>query len=196
MPRNESGFTLLEVMAAVALLGLVYTVLGNAGIQGLQHEGEAERRITASLLADQVLEEIEAGLAAGVAPRPGEEQREAGDYAVTVRVEPFDLVLPEVEPPEGREGGRARRPGQSRREQAAPASSLLVGQGGRASPLRRIEVEVRWVEGWGERSVARTTFALDPEEAAPALAALDAAAPAAGGQPGGRLPPGGTGGPQ
>jgi prepilin-type N-terminal cleavage/methylation domain-containing protein len=181
MRRAERGFTLLEVMAAVAVLGLVYTVLGRAGIQGLQHEGEAERRIAASLLADQVLEEIEAGLEAGVVPRLGEEEREVGEFAVAITVQPYDLLLPEPEETApGATGERGpRRPGQSLRDEEADLGpSLLVGARGDPSPLRRIDVRVIWVEGFGERSVERTSFGLDAQAAQESLAALDAAAEA------------------
>ena len=36
MKRSETGFTLLEVLAAVALLGILYTTLAGVAIQGLR----------------------------------------------------------------------------------------------------------------------------------------------------------------
>jgi prepilin-type N-terminal cleavage/methylation domain-containing protein len=182
--RSE-GFTLLEVMAAVAVLALVYTVLARTGILGLQHEGEAERRLQASLLADLKLEEIETALEAGTPPQVGEEESQVDDFVVVVSVSPFDLVLPEVEEPrkESR-AGEPRRPGRSLRDVQQLGPSLLVGERGQPSPLRRIDVRVGWLEGFGERSVVRTTFGLDPVAAQEALAALDASAEAqSGSQP-------------
>ena len=36
MRRSDAGFTLLEVMAAVAILGIVYVAIARSAIQGLQ----------------------------------------------------------------------------------------------------------------------------------------------------------------
>ena len=47
MSIRPDGFTLLEVLASVAILGIAYITLGSSGIQGLQHEGEARRRLEA-----------------------------------------------------------------------------------------------------------------------------------------------------
>jgi prepilin-type N-terminal cleavage/methylation domain-containing protein len=63
---RERGFTLFEVMAAVLVLGMLYAVLANAAMQGLQSEGETRRRLQASLIADRALAEIETQLALGV----------------------------------------------------------------------------------------------------------------------------------
>ena len=57
MKRPTDGFTLLEVLAAVAILGIWFVVLASVGIQGLRAEGTNERRIRASLLADTILSE-------------------------------------------------------------------------------------------------------------------------------------------
>ncbi len=58
MRRAERGLTLLEVLAAVAVLGLLYTVLASAAVQGLRSEGESRRRLEASLLMDEQLVQI------------------------------------------------------------------------------------------------------------------------------------------
>ena len=179
--RARHGFTLLEVLAAVALLGIAYTVLGGAGIQGLQHEGEAERRFRATLLADRVLEGLESGFDLGAAPPLGDDERSEGDFVVTVRVAPFEVVVPERERPRGlsRAEDRARGLGEARRDGPDLGPGLLAGEGGQPAPLRRVEVVVRWQEGWGEREVRRTTFGLDATAAAEAIASLSAAAEAA-----------------
>ena len=66
MSRAERGLTLLEVLAAVALLGILYTALAATTSQGIWNEFESRQRLEASLLADEVLARIELDLRAGV----------------------------------------------------------------------------------------------------------------------------------
>ena len=175
---HDDGFTLLEVLAAVAILGIAYITLGSSGIQGLQHEGEARRRFEASLLADSVLSEIEAEIEAGVAPPLGDDEREEGDFKIAVKVAPFSIVVPEEQGNGGKRLGDARSrlggSGAQAQPPAIPGPSLLGGDSGPGgvSPLRRIDVKIVWNEGFGERSVSRTTFALDPEAARGTLDAI------------------------
>ncbi|MEB2345654.1 MAG: type II secretion system protein [Deltaproteobacteria bacterium] len=190
-PERTRGFTLLEVMAAFALLAIAYTTLGGAGAQSLQKEGEAARRLDASLLADRVLEGLEAAFEQGAAPPLGEEERTEGLYTVAIRVAPWEPVIAERERPLAveRSERRERRPGESIRddEGASLGPSLLHGERGQPGPLRRVDVVVSWDEGWSQARVVRTTFGLDPEAAAASLEALGAAAGAGAGQGG---PPG------
>lgn len=180
--RRVRGFTLLEVLAAVAILAIAYTTLGSGGLQGLQQEGEARRRLQASLLADGAIAEIESAIAAGTTPPVGEEETERDGYRLLVSVAPFTLVVPE---PQTAGGGKRLGNAQSRlggdrsAERFAPGESLLgpsgAGRGGE-SALRRITVRVVWDEGFGERSATRTTFALDAEAAAATIQGLAQAA--------------------
>ena len=188
--RGEGGgFTLLEVMAAVALLGTVYTVLGGAGIQGLQHEGESRRRIQASLLADALLAEIEGSIDAGRVAEAGKQQSREGDFAVEIEVAPLDLVLPDDPNPLPAPPQSSGLGGKQPNIPDALSASLLHGDGRSPSPLRRVTVRVAWTEGWGDRSVVRTTYAFDAESVRDELAALDQTAPAAApGQPGVQAP--------
>lgn len=182
MRTENAGFTLLEVLAAVAILAIAYTTLGSTGLQGLQHEGEARRRLEASLLADAAIAEIESAIDAGTAPPVGDEETEQDGYRIQVSVQPFRLVVPE---PLAERGGKRLGNAQSRLggdrsgERVAPGESLLgpsaAGRGGN-SPLRRIDVHVVWDEGFGERTTTRTTFALDAEAAAATIQALAQAA--------------------
>ncbi len=188
---HRGGFTLLEVMAAVAILGIAYITLGSSGIQGLQHEGEARRRFRASLLADSALAEIEAQLEAGVAPPLGQDEREDDGFKVAIEVTPFTIDIPEEEAASGKRLGNARsRLGGADAQSSQPLipgpSLLGGGKGpGGASPLRRIDVHVVWEEGFAERSVSRTTFGIDREAAGPTIDAIEQAQAAGQQQQGG-----------
>jgi prepilin-type N-terminal cleavage/methylation domain-containing protein len=158
LPR--AGFTLLEVMAAVAVLGLVYVVVARVAIQGLQTEGDASRRLRASLLADRALSDLELELAGGAAPRVGETETSEEEFTVVVEVSPFDIgsILQD-------EGGESQRA-------PAPTSTLqLLSPSARGGipTLLSIVARVTWIEGVSEREVTRTTFVFDAEAAAPLL---------------------------
>jgi prepilin-type N-terminal cleavage/methylation domain-containing protein len=156
----HAAFTLLEVLVAVGVLGLLYTVLAGVAMQGLRAEGESGRELRASLLADGALAELETSGDFRVAPPV---EREEEDFVVTVEVAPFELELP---------ASRRRERGERANE---PTASLIHGgPGSQTSPLRRIEVTVRWSEGVFEREVRRTSFALDSEAAVPILESLAA----------------------
>jgi prepilin-type N-terminal cleavage/methylation domain-containing protein len=151
--RSDAAFTLLEVMAAVAVVAIVFTTLARVANQGLQSQGTSKRRFEASLLADAVLSQIEVDLAAGTAPAIGLSESEEGFFHVTVDVTPFDLasaVPAFAGPPE-----------------EAPGLSLsLPGAGADAgadaeSPVRTIEITVAWTEGRNELRVYRTTYGID-----------------------------------
>jgi len=160
------AFTLLEVMAAVAVLGLVYVVVARGAIQGLKTEGDAGRRLRASLLADRVLNDLEVELAAGEAPRVGETETSEEQFTVTVEVRPFDVagLLQE-----GLQEGDAATA-------ATTGLQLLQPSVGAGVPtLLAIAVRVAWIEGVSERAVTRSSFAFDAEAAAPLLAGLGAA---------------------
>lgn len=183
MRAADPGFTLLEVMAAFALLAIAYTTLAGAGAQGLQKEGEAARRLRASLLADRVLTGLELAFDQGAGPPLGEEQREEGPFTVTIRVAPWEPAIPERERPLGLERRargleQERRPGEAAIERDGDASSgasLIAGTRGQPGPLRRVDVVVTWAEGWSDGRVARTSFGLDGEAAAATVSALAAA---------------------
>jgi prepilin-type N-terminal cleavage/methylation domain-containing protein len=160
MRRSSAAFTLLEVMAAVAVVAIVFSTLARVASEGLRSQGISKRRLEASLLVDAQLAEIEVQFASGIAPEIGESESEEDPFSISVSVTSFDI------------------------ESAIPASGFgdtdpatqatLAGVlGDEVSPVRAIEISVTWLEGLDEYSVIRNTFGIDPV----ALAALAGAAP-------------------
>lgn len=164
--RSAPGFTLLEVLAAVAILGLWYVVLASLAIQGLRAEGESARRLRASLLVDEIVADFETQLASGSAPALGSDEMERDGYQVRIEITPFELPSWLQDP------GGTNAPAATGGRRGI-ASSLLRGHAGNPSPLRTIRVEVAWREGFEERHVRRTTFGFDLQAAGPLLKPLD-----------------------
>jgi prepilin-type N-terminal cleavage/methylation domain-containing protein len=160
-----AGFTLLEVLAAVALLGLVYVAVLQGASQGMQTEGDASRRLRASLLADWTLSDLEFALAAGTAPPVGRTESSEEEFTVVVEVSPFDLasILP---PPAGEDGWPA--------PSTPPPQLLQPSVRGGVPTLLSIAVQVAWIEGISQREVTRTSFAFDAEAAAQFLEGISA----------------------
>lgn len=182
--KRSAGFTLLEVLAAVAVLGLVYSVLATAAIQGLRAEGDAGRRLRASLLADQRITDIEAQVALGQSPEIGETESEEDEFVVRTVVEPLDLDIGDTKASKRAKDRLERvvgaRPKAGKDETGkGDAGTLLHPAGASKQPLlRRIDLRVTWAEGEAEQSVRRTSFGLDMVAAAPLIEQLVAAAEA------------------
>ena len=167
----RAGFTLLEVLAAVAVLGFTVTMLARGAIQGMRYEGDASRRLAASLIADRALFEVESALAIGTLPQVGRQEREEGEFRLVLEVAPVDPVALGVpflfSGPLAEAGGRTAGP-------AAQTRSDLPA-------LLLVTVQIAWTEGLVEQSVTRTTFAYDATETARAIgseAPAEASAPA------------------
>ena len=173
MPARRRGFTLFEVMAAVLVLGLIFSVLAEVTIQGLRAEGSSRRRLEASLLADEVLHDLEGQLLAGAFPEVGSSEQELGDYRVTVDVEPFD-----PSPYLALQSGADEADGADRDRESEIPSLLAPPANGEPGLIRTFQVAVHWSEGFDEHKVRRTTFAYD-------VAALASYVEAAGGAAGG-----------
>jgi prepilin-type N-terminal cleavage/methylation domain-containing protein len=157
--RRRSGFTLLEVLAAVAILGGLYIVLAGVAMQGLRAEGESQRRLEASLLADHHLSELEIQLEAGTPPELGRTESEEDLFRIELEVKPFEISLPA---PSTEAGDGAELP--------SPADDTGTAA---LAALRTIELTVSWLEGEEERSVVRTTYAFDLEAASELVEGLD-----------------------
>ena len=153
-PRS-TGFTLLEVLAAVLVLGLVYTMLAEAAIIGLRSEGIDRRRAEASLLADRELAWVEGMVATGLPLESGLTTREEEPYRISVEVLPEDVLSLMPPAPE------TAVPGAGEEELA----TLLVDERGE-SRLQRLRVAVEWDEGAESESVERITWIFDTSELA------------------------------
>lgn len=181
MRRDErhAGFTLLEVLAAVAVLGLVYSVLATAAIEGLRAEGDAARRLRASLLADQRMTEIEEQVAMGQMPDLGTTEAEEDEFIVRTEVKPLDPGIAETKASKRAQERLDRMVGARPAGGMTETGTLLHPTGKTNQPLlRRIDLEVVWTEGTEERRVHRTTYGIDIVAAAPLIEQLVAAAQA------------------
>ena len=151
--RADGGFTLFEVLAAVAILGVLFVVLANIAIDAMRFEGEASRRLRAALLADRVLGDIERGFALGSAPPVGTTESEENGFQVVAEVRPFDLA-----------GFAATL------ADPQPTGAQAPGQG--PPPLLEIEVVVGWIEGSTPLEIRRLTYGFDLTAAQGALEAI------------------------
>jgi len=68
MRRQENGFTLIEVLAVVVIIGLIVAPLLSLFTSGLQHTHSARRRKLAAYVAQMAMEEV---VAARPPERPG-----------------------------------------------------------------------------------------------------------------------------
>lgn len=157
MRRPETGLTLLEVLAAVMLLGIVYTLLATKSTEGIWNQGNSRRRLEASLLADQVLAEIETAYAIGSAParEATSEERDDG-FRIETSIENY---RPEEPPPDPAE------PTAARELQVGAADVFGDERGLRPGVLVQVRVRVSWLDLGFEKSVERLTWIFDTEAA-------------------------------
>lgn len=140
--EGTQGFTLLEVMIAVAILGVSLLALMNFQSQSLLAHARAQRISVATLLARQkmgeILLEIEKGIPKGEFPESKEEE---GTFEEAKYPDYFwKLEIKKVELPTA--GGGGGEEGQA--EVMAQAMQLLTEE------LSRSTREVRLTVGWEE----------------------------------------------
>jgi prepilin-type N-terminal cleavage/methylation domain-containing protein len=163
MRSSDGGFTLIEVLGAVAILAILYTTLSTVAIRGLRSEGESRRMLEASLLADWELSEFELELQTGAAPEIGTTLSEEEDgFTVTWEVTPLQTEIFKTALEEEQERDAANPAAQT-----APVSTGQTGvPGDGAPPFLQVELRVSWLEAEYEHSVTRTIFAVDEDAAA------------------------------
>lgn len=164
--RSETALTLLEVMAAVALLGILYAYLAKAASQGILTTGDSRWRLEASLLLDEEFAALERQLGDGAPIDVGSTEEERDLFTIERISEPLALPLELLEEPA--EGS---------------ALSLLSGANTVEEPglLRRVTLRVSWFDGIHDQFLERTTFAVD----------ISSLPLPTGTLPAGTLPPGG-----
>jgi prepilin-type N-terminal cleavage/methylation domain-containing protein len=159
---NEAGFTLLEVMIAIVVLGLVMGTLIERVTQNLGRLAEARLELRALQLAEERMRELESDARSGSLPELG---RSAGDFDA-----PDDDLAWELEV----EGWNVPFPRSSTR----PTSPGGIFAGGPPRPPNQAPTLVRallWVHRTEE----------DPERVEPLIAILAAppSLPGGGGGP-------------
>ena len=167
MRNSDAGFTLFEVLGAVAILAIVYTTLSGVAIHWLRSEGESRRIMEASLIADLEVSEFELELDTGVAPEIGITESEDEDgLKLTWEVTPLQTKIFKTALEQEQE--------RNAKKLDAPPLPVPTAQTGAADALTpaflQVELRVSWLEAGAERSVTRTLFAVD-EDAAAKLAA-------------------------
>ncbi len=97
-PEFQTGFTLLEVLLAVAILGLAVTVIMQQFSAGLRIARVSHTYTTATIYATQKLEELQV-------EGEIEEKEDSGSfedgYSWRVRIEPYEDYLEEEDDDEG-----------------------------------------------------------------------------------------------
>ena len=163
--NSRLGFTLLEVLGAVAVLGIWYFVLAAIATDGLLREGQSLRKLRAGLIADRILAELEEESLGGSKPTLIDEEVQPeepgnGIYTIKKQVAAFTAYsAPSESTGEEQESGF---------DTSQPLPTLL-GQNipGFASHLYQIDVVVAWTEGFmAEETVHRTTYVFDMTSAA------------------------------
>ncbi|MCH2187144.1 prepilin-type N-terminal cleavage/methylation domain-containing protein [Myxococcota bacterium] len=158
--HRSDAFTLLEVLAAVAVLAIWFLVIASTAIQGVRAEGLSRRRLEAALIADRRLSEIETSALDGSLPPNGSEESEEPPFGVVVSIGPF--VLENSVP--ANPNGAADAPG---------LEPLLARDlAARSQDLKRVDVQIIWEEAGQQQAVEPTSFIFDLESA---VAAYDEA---------------------
>ncbi len=151
-----AGFSLIEVLAAVAILGIWFSMLAALAMDGLRTTGESQRRLRASLLADEMLAELE--LKALQGERLDELGEEESRDPFTINIEVHDLTEFDDRIDTGADTvdliGFFHHQNDSIYAEIRNGNWLL-------EYLREVRIEVRWEEGVDEIAITRTSYLWD-----------------------------------
>lgn len=86
MLKEKDGFTLLEVMIAMAILAIALVAVFQMQSQSISMAGESRFMTTASLLAQSKMTEIEAGASLGNQSQKGDFAPDHSEYGWTIQV--------------------------------------------------------------------------------------------------------------
>ncbi len=144
--KARRAFTLLEVLAAVAFVGLVFTALSRSATVGIIAEGDNRRRMQAAMLADAAMTELELAFQAMTFPPDGITEEEIDDFVIVTEVTPW------IVPPELAEAI----------EDAFPDGTELFGGQltGDVGTVLEIAIRVEWFDGSRENFIERVTLAV------------------------------------
>lgn len=169
--NNSLGFTLVEIMIALAILAMgilsLYTAQGNS----LRASGQAEQMQVASMLARQVMTErvlaIEKDMAKGSFPE--EKEEESGEFDPPFQDYRWEYSVRKVDIPLGGGGGDVSAGGEegtqrgtadNQAPEAATRSAAQIVSKKISEAVRELKVKVIWAEdedGGEGQSVEVTT---------------------------------------
>lgn len=183
---TEGGFTLVEVMAAVAILALALTVISESQQAGMRHVIRAKKMTIASLLAREKMADLEDELAKDGFPEfdkddEGEFEDGFEGYTYSWKIEKIELpssldpdAMTDALTGEGQEGGGGTSES-STSGMAAFGGQMLTQQfelfrNILEQSIRRITLKVGWKEGRADKSISVTLYVTDPRRIGSAIA--------------------------
>jgi len=154
---RQTGFTLIEVLGAVAVMGISYVLLATSAIQSLRFIGESQRRIDASLIADEELAEIELSVELGQLVDLRDEEFEQDPFVVRIEIlDMSELYVADA-------GGNSPDLIDYLATEAAGPFAEYRNSNWLLGYLREVHISVRWQENADEIEVTRTAFIYDQQ---------------------------------
>lgn len=183
--RAEGGFTLLEVMVALAILALALTVISQAQQSAMRQVLRAKKMTVASMLARGKMVEMEDQLfEEGFSDFEDEETGDFGDEGFKNYT--FRLKVDKIEIPTSVDGNSLGDMMSGFAGGGSGSASAASGAGNTASKIggkmlgrqfemfrnvleqaiRRVSLEVAWKEGRRRRTISVVTYFTDPRKVA------------------------------